>query len=154
MPTTDPCIDGETMNAAKFKSRFEDRLDALETNDPWHTVGAAGEPAFAANWQNTGGSNRKAGFRRNSLGDVELAGWLSTTAAVTAPSTIFTLPAGWRPDANVILGRSAGNSGGSQVAISIVVNTNGTVQLTSFAGSVQWGNVGLEGISFPLVGPV
>jgi hypothetical protein len=36
VPTTDPCVDGENINAAKLKSRFEDRLDALEA-DPLRT---------------------------------------------------------------------------------------------------------------------
>lgn len=116
--------------------------------DTWHTV-----TSFSGTWTNTGGSNRKVGYRRTATGGVELAGWAKSTAGETAPSTIFTLPAGYRPDAAVIRGGTSGNAGGSQVSTSLVVNTSGTVQLTSYAGSVTWGNVGLEGYTFPLIGP-
>lgn len=121
--------------------------------DTWHTVGGASEPAFTASWANNGGSNRKAGFRRTTEGGVQLAGWVKTTSTESAASTIFTLPTGYRPDANVIRGGTSGNSGGAQVQTSLVVNTTGTVQLTSYAGAVQWSNVGIEGFSFPLIGP-
>jgi hypothetical protein len=120
--------------------------------DRWHTIGAGGEPAFAGTWAVVG-ANRKAGFRRTDDGGVELAGWLLTTTATAAPNTIFTLPAGWRPDAAITIGRTAGNSGGTQVATSINISTAGLVQLTAYAGSVQWGNVGLDGIRFALTGP-
>lgn len=118
--------------------------------DPWHTVGGAGEPAFANTWANTGGSNRKAGFRRTSDGCVALAGWVKSTGAEGANSTIFTLPAGYRPDANVRFDSTAGNSGGTQVVSQMSISTAGLVVMITAA---TWGNVGLEVIKFALVGP-
>lgn len=118
--------------------------------DPWHTVGGAGEPAFANTWANTGGTNRKAGFRRTSDGCVALAGWIKSTGAEGANSTIFTLPAGYRPDANVRFDSTGGNSGGTQIVSQMSISTAGLVVMITAA---TWGNVGLEVIKFALVGP-
>lgn len=152
MPYFDNCIPavGDLVVYSRiFGSPF---VLGVLTPDTWHTVGGAGEPAFAGTWANVG-TNRKVGFRLNGYGGVDLCGWALTTAAATAPLTIFTLPVGYRPDAAVNFGRSAGNSGGTQVVCSINITTAGLVQLSSYAGSVQWGNVGLEGVSFSLIGP-
>lgn len=67
--------------------------------DTWHQVGAAGEPAFGTNWSHYDGGTTFgiAGFRKDPLGRVKLKGQVKSSTAITAGSTIFTLPAGYRP---------------------------------------------------------
>ena len=60
-------------------------------------VGAAGEPDFGTNWSATAGSQAPR-FRKDSNGIVYLEGD-ATGAVDTAPDTIFTLSAGFRPGA-------------------------------------------------------
>lgn len=61
--------------------------------DPWHTVGAAGEPAFGAGWSQFA-AEEIVGFRKLPDGRVKLKG-LANAPAPT--STAFTLPVGYRP---------------------------------------------------------
>lgn len=80
--------------------------------EPWHEVGAAGEPAFNADntcdWGNFDGDHNAAAFARDSAGYVHLKGLVKvvdgpTTASCTDVlytadrNRIFTLPAGYRP---------------------------------------------------------
>jgi hypothetical protein len=63
--------------------------------DPWHTVNAAGEPAFQNSYNNYDAANYPAAaFRKDPLGKVQLRGLLTTG---TASAAAFTLPAGYRP---------------------------------------------------------
>lgn len=67
--------------------------------EPWHVVGNAGEPAFQNSWVNYAASNDatypiQIGFMKDSYGFVHLRG---NAKNGTAATTIFTLPAGYRP---------------------------------------------------------
>ncbi len=78
----------------------------VDKEKAWHQVGAGGEPAFAGNWANFGGSDQAAAFRLGIKNDVELTGLVKSTGALgAAPSTIFTLPVAYRP-ANLDISRS------------------------------------------------
>jgi hypothetical protein len=58
--------------------------------DPWHTVNAAGEPAFQNSYNNYDAANYPAAaFRKDPLGKVQLRGLLTTG---TASASAFTLP--------------------------------------------------------------
>jgi hypothetical protein len=97
--------------------------------DPWHVVGAAGEPAFQNGWGNQAGYDAVA-FRKDPFGRVWIRGAVSGGATGT---TIFTLPAGYRPvaaDYHVTLGDSgaAGNY--------IYISTAGLVQGTRAGGTL------------------
>ena len=61
----------------------------------WHVVGAAGEPAYANGSAVAGYALQ---FRKDGYGTVHIKGNVATT--VTLQTTIFTLPAGYRPAAN------------------------------------------------------
>ena len=86
--------------------RVPERLTRLERQltDPrnqssvpiedWHTVGAAGEPAFQNGWTAYGAPYGPPQFRKRPDGVVELRG-LATAGAYATP--VFTLPAGYRP---------------------------------------------------------
>lgn len=68
-------------------------LGAIGAPEAWHVVGAGGEPAFQNSWVNMGGSFPTAAFYKDAAGIVHLRGGVTAGAA----STIFTLPAGYRP---------------------------------------------------------
>jgi hypothetical protein len=73
------------------------------TMDPWHTVGAAGEPAFQGSplWSNLAGGYGPAGFRKYPDGRVRLRGIVKGgTIGSAASGIVFTLPVGYRPPTN------------------------------------------------------
>lgn len=80
--------------------RIADLFNQLNTEDPWHQIGATGEPAFQNSWQNWtgGGAYAPARFRRV-LDVVQVQGLIE---AGTIASTIFTLPTGYRPSKRLI----------------------------------------------------
>jgi len=69
-------------------------------SDSIHLVGAAGEPAFANSWVNAGSPWMVACFTKDNLGYVHIWGFVKSGTA-TAGTTIFTLPAGYRPSAHL-----------------------------------------------------
>ncbi len=73
-----------------------------------HVVGGSGEPAFQNSWVNYDTSTfRGARFWKDAMGLVHLEGLVKNGAA--APSTIFTLPAGYRPG-NALIAVTVANS--------------------------------------------
>lgn len=102
----------------------------------WHTVGAAGEPAFVGTWVNFSGTEQAARFRRDPLGHVLLSGVVKLG---TMNTTIFTLPVGYRPPLTV---RFAVPTNGVFGYIEILAT--GEVQVKS--GSNVW--VDLTGVEF------
>lgn len=62
--------------------------------EPWHNVGAAGEPAFTSSWVNYGGTETPARFMKDPHGFVHLGGLIKLG---TLTASAFTLPAGYRP---------------------------------------------------------
>lgn len=61
---------------------------------PWNYVGAAGQPAFAADWANYGHGANNLAFR-SILDVVEIIG--EVTPSSGAADLLFTLPAAYRP---------------------------------------------------------
>lgn len=64
-------------------------------SEDWHYVGEAGEPAFQNSWDNAGGGEVSMAFRIREGGAVDLEGVVDGSAATL--TTMFTLPAGYRP---------------------------------------------------------
>lgn len=63
--------------------------------EPWHQVGATGQPAFQNGWVNfDSGANAQVAFYKDPHGVVRLKGLAKNG---TVSSTIFNLPAGYRP---------------------------------------------------------
>jgi hypothetical protein len=67
-------------------------VPALQAAEPWHEVGAAGQPAFQNGYSNSGAGFETAAFYKDREGVVHLKGNVTGAAA-----TIFYLPAGDRP---------------------------------------------------------
>jgi hypothetical protein len=70
-------------------------MDTDIADTAWHYVGDPGEPAFGGTWTNHGSSWQRARFRKDAFGVVFISGLVTGGADVT---TVFTLPAGYRPD--------------------------------------------------------
>lgn len=108
----------------------------LPTVEDDHLVGASGEIAFGGTWVNFGGSNEPARYWKDYTGLVHLGGIVK---AGTIGTTIFTLPAGYRPQYAMIFPVSSNNLFGV-----LTVNPDGTVVAT--AGSATY--FSLSGVTF------
>jgi hypothetical protein len=118
--------------------------------DTWHSVGAAGEPAFQNGWVNYDNNSAAPGpapqrnvrFRKYPDGRVALAG-LIKASGTNAFQTVFTLPVGYRPTTNA----SAYNPMfGNSVAYGFTqftVYPNGNVEIHGTVGYCY-----LDGIEF------
>lgn len=91
--------------------------------EPWHVVGANGEPAFTNNWVNHGGGYATVAFMRTPDGLVLLRGIIDPGSANTAA---FTLPAGYRPGDGTIRYEYNGNF--------LEIGTNGQVKPLTAVG--------------------
>lgn len=67
-------------------------LAALFSGEPWHYIGAAGEPAFASGWANAGGGTSKCAFRFREGGAVDIY----VGASIGTGTSPFTVPEGYR----------------------------------------------------------
>lgn len=106
------------------------RLLSLFAEQSWHDVGTGGEPALTGTWvTGTAGpppTTPAAQFRRFPDGTVEIRGRVRDPGA-GGTTTIFTLPVGYRPTANVEFAWKCNNDPGT-VAWG-VVQTTGAVGL-------------------------
>lgn len=81
----------------------------LAPSEPWHEVGAPGEPTLVSDCMNRGGSSNTVAFYRDPLGVVHLKGQVAPTPTAALPAStvasllntngFFRLPAGYRPAA-------------------------------------------------------
>ena len=102
--------------------------------EPWHTVGATGEPAFQNSWV-AGASGPVTAFRKDPLGRVHIKGNVQNG---TSASAVFTLPAGYRPPSNryfVVLG--AGGAAGNYINITAA----GDVVCTRTGADIHIGDI-------------
>jgi hypothetical protein len=107
--------------------------------EPFHIVGTPGEPPFENGWTNFGGGRTTVGFYIDSANVVHLKGSLTGGVGGT---TAFTLPAGYRPDATLLLPLSSG----SFLIVNATLNPDGTLHPFCSGGCV--GSIGLDGLSF------
>jgi hypothetical protein len=99
--------------------------NATVAMDPWHTVGAAGEPPFLGTWAAFGSVYQVPQFRKDPLGKVWIRGLVKAGALATA---IFTLPVGYRPPAETGWNPVA-NSGSTNIEGEVRVQPTGAVVL-------------------------
>jgi hypothetical protein len=98
----------------------------LHDAESWHAVGGAGEPAFENGWENFGSDLAVAAFRKLPTGMVTIKGLVKNG---TANTTIFTLPAGYRPSDRRIFSVEISYN----VHARITVGTDGTIAVTGGA---------------------
>lgn len=107
------------------------------TMDTWHTVGAAGEPAFTNSWANQGGASYPvAAFRKDPDGRVALRGLIASGVVNNAA---FVLPVGYRPPKSIF---QAVESGGAYGRLSVA--SDGSVT----PGPANNSAVDLSGVEF------
>lgn len=103
--------------------------------------GGGGAPAFAGAWANQGGAFLPVGYRKVGQ-EIYLEGHAALAAGGAA--TIFTLPVGFRPAAEVRFACPVNNT----AAVATVSVTAAGVVATIGAGYPASGNLGLNGIRF------
>ena len=106
--------------------------------EPWHEIGAAGEPAFENSWVNFGAPWETAAYAMQSDGWVRLKGMVKSGNVV---GSFFTLPVDYRPPfslAPTILSLDAN--------MALTMQTSGTIAVAT-GGSNSW--VTLNGVMFP-----
>jgi hypothetical protein len=115
---------------------------AAAASEPWHEVGAPGEPGFQNGYNEF--PDGPVGFYKDPLGIVHLKGVM--TAAVTEVAA-FTLPAGYRPGQVLRLPGVFSHAlvGGQEIAAIVRVRPNGEVEPECHP---QCTPVGLDGITF------
>lgn len=106
----------------------------IVTPQAWQIIGAAGQPAFTGTWVNFGAPYQSAGFYKDELGLVHIRGVVKTGAA--PPSAVFTLPAGYRPDGDLIFPSWSNNLFAGVIITSLGVVTAQNGSNLSFSISV------------------
>jgi hypothetical protein len=110
---------------------------SLPPAEPWHEVGAPGEPTFYSGWKNVGFPTPTAGFYKDQLGIVHLKG------EVAAPSGteqfVFQLPPGFRPargEEPAFVGYCAGGSLCGPSFVERIDVIGGDYSVPEFSGDV------------------
>jgi hypothetical protein len=119
--------------------------------DTWHMVGTAGQPAFANGWSNFAAGFSLVGFRKFPDGKVKLKGML-LSGGTTGPTTVFTLPVGYRPPTSVHIFTGQSSLG---VNARVDIGAAGIVSIQNTAAAGNWvslDNVELDTDSVTVVG--
>lgn len=107
--TSAKIVDG-TIDTVDLKDASVTTPKLAVTPEPWHTVGAPGEPAFQNSWTNFAvGSWEVAAFYKDPFERVHLKGLINNG---TMGQIAFTLPAGYRPQYNLLWGTDTGTGHG------------------------------------------
>jgi len=116
--------------------------------DPWHLVGAAGEPPFQNAWVNYDNSatvpgtvgQRNVGFRKYPDGRVRLKGTIKNGAPGTS---VFSLPPGYRPLTDIVL-----TTNGSGGLATVTIGSPASNGVVNPAGTGVGSYVFLDGLEF------
>lgn len=103
-------------------------LNGAVSLEPWHVVGAAGEPALQAGFGVSG--SQPIQFRKYPDGKVLMRGFLSVPAA---GGVAFTLPVGFRPPTDYVRFAGAANVTGAPVA-QVYITASGQVTISGATG--------------------
>jgi hypothetical protein len=111
-------------------------------SEPWHEVGAPGEPALENGYNEF--PDAPVGFYKDPLGIVHLKGVLNAAASNV---TAFTLPAGYRPGQVLRLPGVFSHAAvsGDEIASIVRIRPDGVIEPECFPACTP---VGLDGISF------
>jgi hypothetical protein len=110
---------------------------ASSTSEPYHEVGAPGEPGFGTNWENFQPTSASTGFYKDPLGIVHLKGTIS--AIGLGSEAAFTLPEGYRPAKILRIGVAS-----TGVSKTLFIDPNGDVRPDDRNGE----DIGLDGVTF------
>lgn len=116
-----------------------DPVAGYPTLETWHAV------SFQNGWSNFGSPYNNCQYRLNALGQVEMRG-LMQGGTITTGTTVFTLPAAYRPSGQKLFKMQDGNP--NQPNAFLLVQTNGACTI----GGITAGTAGfsLEQVTFAL----
>lgn len=116
--------------------------------EPWHLVGAGGEPAFLNGWGNLGSGFESCGFRKFPDGRVRIKGTLARAGNWGAVGEfVFTLPAGYRPPFRTMVTARAASSSGVSVGTRLDIYADGSVSIVETTG-VAVGFLAFDNVEF------
>jgi hypothetical protein len=144
------------LNADKIDN-LDSSVFARKASEPWHEVGAAGQPPFVCVFgcfANFGSPHNTAGFYKDSLGIVHLKGLVKWTGSTTLAGTcdgwiVFFLPTGYQPAAREI---HPSLENGNVVVSRIDIDPDGSVFLCPSSDIAMGDWFVLDGISFRAAG--
>src|SRR5262249_8787886 len=109
--------------------------------EPYHEAGAAAERGFEGNWHNYGPAQASVAFAKDPWGFVHLKGQFAGSPAMG--STMFTLPAGYRPAKGTLIPLANISAGLNYLQ----VTADGRVVASCAGGTCI--EAGIDGLSFP-----
>lgn len=108
--------------------------------EPWHNVGATGEPAFVNGWTNYNASSyQPLRFFKDPHGMVHFMGVVGASPVSISSTTMVTLPAGYRPSMYMEYPLRFWN-GTSNVLGILAIGSNGVVNLYGSTNNTPSGN--------------
>jgi hypothetical protein len=129
-------IKNGAVNGTKVKDHSLTGAD-IAPPEPYHEIGAAGEPPFQNGAQNFGQGFSTAGFFIDNEGVVHLKG----TVTASRDTVIFTLPPGYRPTQELFISTLATVSAGH-----LFIHPNGDVEVGGAVPSPA--NYALDSVTF------
>lgn len=105
-------------------------------------------PGLINSWTNEGGIYGSARYRKTVAGDIELSGAVSNASVAAMPSTVFVLPVGYRPAANIRRTVMGKRNSTDYLPLQVIVFTNGNVNVYGYSTS-ETVSFSLDGIVFP-----
>jgi len=129
---------GYVVPAAGSNAYFSlNRAAFPETNRiTWHEVGGGGEPAFENSWVNFATGYDTPGFAKDAIGRVWIKGMVKSGVA----TTVFTLPAGYRPTKDIVM---VSSSAPSLIAKLQVTSAGAVVATLLGAGTNAWYSINI-----------
>ena len=116
-------------NDPTWRAMLSKAVNTLLTVEDWREVGDTGEPAFANSWVNYDTGFATCAFYKDPWGRVHIKGLVKSG---TLDTTIFTLPAGYRPSLELIFTSNENGSFGR-----VDVFADGTIKQVDGA-STTW----------------
>jgi hypothetical protein len=142
--------------AIRTREREDRNILVASELEPWHEVGAAGEPSFSSlagvAWSNvyTDGYATTAAFFVDAANVVHLKGYVKK-ANRNSPSTIFVLPVGYRPSTLWQIPSASPIDAGGNDATYIAIQPDGQVEILGMDGTKPGaGYAMLDGVTFRL----
>jgi hypothetical protein len=112
--------------------------------EPWHLIGAAGEPVFTADWVEMSIPGHPVAFRKDANGQVFLKGEAHPVSGTwKGNKTVFTLPPGYRPPTDIFL-----PAFGLQVSLPGQLLIDATGEVIPLGNADQSQEVSFDGVSF------
>jgi hypothetical protein len=136
----------------KFSINKHLMFDVAGSVEDWREIGSGGNPAFVNSFSNFGGAFETVAFKLMPDGTVQFKGTGTRTGDTPDNTSMFTLPAGFRPGQTVIMPiANASNISGSVTGPAIRVDSAGVVTLWGFSNVATNTSFALDGARFSII---